>query len=170
MGKATKKAVRKKATPREKKVDVNNPLTLPTIWKGLEGNNVNLEDYAGFVYCITNKVSGRKYIGRKYLWGTRRTKVVGRVNRKRRTSPSNWKHYKGSCVELQEDIKKLGLDSFLFEIVWLCKTRRDTNYKELEEQVKRDVLHARNKDGEFAYYNGLIIARIYRERTKNESC
>lgn len=169
---ATKKTVRPPTKKREKKVDPLNDLTLPTPWEGLVGcgahHNIPLEDYAGFVYLITNLKSGRKYIGKKVLWRHSRVKVVGRQNRKRKVSPSDWTHYKGSCEELKEDIKNLGLECFRFEIVWLCKTRRDLTYKELEEQVKRDVLHVRSPDGQYAYYNGLISAKVYRERERKE--
>ena len=164
---ATKKAVKKRV--REKKVDPLNDLTLPTPWEGmLLDPRFPLEDYAGFVYLITNLTNGRMYVGKKVLWRHSRVKVAGRQNRKRKVSPSDWTHYKGSCEELKEDIKNLGLSSFRFQIIWLCKTRRDMTYKELEEQVKRDVLHARLPNGEYAYYNGLISAKVYRERAKKE--
>ena len=28
----------------------------------------DINDLYGFVYCITNKSTGKKYIGRKYFW------------------------------------------------------------------------------------------------------
>jgi hypothetical protein len=155
--------------PREKKVDPLNDLTLPTPWEGLDNHPIPLEDYAGFVYLITNLTNGRKYIGKKVLWRHSRVKVAGRQNRKRKVSPSDWTHYKGSCEELKEDIKRLGLSSFRFEILYLCNTRRALTYKELEEQVKKDVLHARLPNGEYAYYNGLISAKVYRERKGKEN-
>lgn len=34
----------------------------------------DIGDYFGFVYCITNKITNRKYIGRKYLWQFRNPK------------------------------------------------------------------------------------------------
>lgn len=165
MNKVTKRTTRK---PRERKVNPDKPLLEHTEWLGLEGNNVNLEDYAGFVYLITNLKSGRKYIGRKYLWAHTRVKVANRKNRKRKVSESNWRHYKSSCDELKEDIKRLGSDCFRFEIMWLCKTRKETNYKELEEQVKRDVLFKKLPSGEFEYYNGNILSRYFRAKENDD--
>lgn len=161
MNVTTKRAERK---PRQRKIDPNKPLTDPTDWLGLDGNQINLEDYAGFVYQITNLKNKRKYIGRKYLWSHTRVKVANRKNRKRKVSESNWRHYKSSCDELKEDIKKFGVDNFRFEIIWLCKTRKETNYKELEEQVKRDVLSKKLPDGTWEFYNANIMCRFYREK------
>lgn len=168
----SKKATPKKRVarrPREKKIDPNNDLTRPTPWEGvITDPKFPLEDYAGFVYLITNLTNGRMYVGKKVLWKHSRVKVAGRQNRKRNVSPSDWTHYKGSCEELKEDIKSLGLECFSFEILHMCKTRRDMTYGELHEQVMRDVLHKRLPNGEYAYYNGLISAKVYRERAKKE--
>ena len=54
----------------------------------------------GFVYQITHKESGRKYIGKKQLHSYTRKKVAGRKNRKRVVKESKWKSYTGSCDEL----------------------------------------------------------------------
>lgn len=153
-----KKAAAKR--PREKKVNPNEQLTLPTPWIGTEQIE---EDHEGFVYLITCLKTKRKYIGRKYLKARTRVKVAGRTNRRRKVSESNWRHYKSSCDELKKDIAELGIDKFKFEIIWLCKSRRETNYKELEELVKRDVLTAKLKDGTDAYYNGNILSRYFKE-------
>ena len=62
----------------------------------------------GFVYLITNLSSGRKYIGRKYFYSTRRIKVKGRKTRKVVRKESDWKHYIGSNKTLKNDINRLG--------------------------------------------------------------
>ena len=52
-----------------------------------EGKNFDTipNGHFGFIYLITNTQSGRKYIGRKYFYSTRRIKVKGRKTRKDRT-------------------------------------------------------------------------------------
>ena len=60
-------------------------------------------NHFGFVYCITNKTTGRKYIGRKYFWSFRTP-----PGKKRKVKQeSDWKKYYGSCPELKEDIKRI---------------------------------------------------------------
>lgn len=148
----------KKPRSREKKLDPKKPLLLPTPWIGTESIT---EDHEGFVYLITNLKTHKRYIGRKYLKSRTRVKVAGRTNRRRKVSESNWRHYKSSCDVLKEDIAGMGLGAFQFEIIWYCKTRKETNYRELEELVKRDVLTAKLKDGTEAYYNRNILSRYF---------
>lgn len=116
---------------------------LPTPWKGVPRNT---SSYYGFVYLITNLTNDKKYIGRKYFW----------AKRKRKLFESDWKVYKSSCKELVSDIKKLGVDKFKFEILHLCKTRGNTNYMELKEQVLHEVLERKD------YYNSNILSRFFR--------
>ena len=67
-------------------------------------------DYYGFVYLITGKQTGRRYIGRKYFWQKRKPRTG---SKRRVTSESDWKKYYGSCPELKEDIKEYGKLDFL---------------------------------------------------------
>lgn len=152
--------------PREAKLNPKKPLALPTPWEGLlgpsRGLSVDLTEYEGFVYLILHKKTGKGYIGRKYLWSNTRVKVAGRKNRKRKKTESNWRHYKSSSADVKEAICTDGLDSFRFIILHWCKTRRETNYRELEEQVKRDVLSAKLPCGDWKYWNANILSRYFR--------
>ena len=56
----------------------------------------NIDDSFGFVYCITNLLNGRKYIGRKYFHQLRKPRGGG----KRVKSESNWKKYYGTLTNL----------------------------------------------------------------------
>lgn len=114
--------------------------------------DTNPLDYEGFVYLITNTQSGRMYVGRKYTFVQKKTRIVGE---------SNWRTYYGSSDELKADIKKLGKDAFKREILHFCRTRGETNFKEVEEQFNRKVLHALLPNGERAYYNGNIMSRYF---------
>ena len=52
----------------------------------------DIGDFFGYVYLITNKSTGKKYIGRKYFMQKRKPKG----GKRRVTSESDWKKYYGS--------------------------------------------------------------------------
>ena len=83
----------------------------------------------GFVYCITNKKSGKMYIGRKYLGKTRRVKRKGNKRRRVIRKDSDWRTYIGSSKLLQEHIDK-NKSNFKFEILAFGKTKGQVNYME----------------------------------------
>lgn len=86
----------------------------------------------GFVYETTNKVDGRKYIGRKSYdsdWG------------------GGWEDYLGSSKLLKKDIDRLGVDSFERRILEECDT-----YEELQQRELYWQLHYKVKDDPM-YYN-----------------
>jgi hypothetical protein len=105
----------------------------------------------GFVYLITNLTNDRKYIGKKSFWTRRKDKKTGR----RKTKESDWKNYFGSCDELNEDVKLLGGNNFLREILYLCPHKKSMSYYETMEQFKRDVLMTDD------YYNTNIEGRFF---------
>jgi len=66
-------------------------------------------EFYGFVYCITNLLSGKQYIGKKFFWSTKR-KQVNKV-RKRYKVESDWKEYWSSSDELKEDVRTIGTEN-----------------------------------------------------------
>jgi hypothetical protein len=119
----------------------------------------DIGDYFGFVYCITNKTTGRKYIGRKYFWSFRTP-----PGKKRRVKQeSDWKKYYGSCPELKEDIKKYNKENFNREILSLHKAKGDCNYEETKQLFLNNVLSESLDDGTPAYYNSNILGRYMRK-------
>ena len=109
---------------------------------------VDPDTYYGFVYLITNTVSGRKYIGRKFYHTYKKRK---------RFRESNWRVYAGSCKPLKEDMKRLGKDKFTFEIICNYKTRGGVVSGEVHFQTDNDVLSPELLPcGERLYYNGQI--------------
>ena len=106
----------------------------------------------GFVYLITNKLNGRKYIGKKFFW----SKGHRMVNKKRKRilKESDWKKYFGSNKPLQEDVKKYGPENFEREILHLCSSKSECAYLEAYEQFVRHVLMDDN------YYNEWISFKL----------
>jgi len=119
----------------------------------------NIGDYFGFVYCITNKTTGRKYLGRKYFWSFR--KPPGKKRKVKQES--DWKKYYGSCPELKEDIKKYGKEIFSREILSLHKTKGFCNYEETKQLFLNNVLSESLDNGSPAYYNSTILGRYMRK-------
>jgi len=131
----------------------------PWIYNGEVFDTDNIGDYFGFVYCITNKTTGRKYIGRKYLWSFRTP-----PGKKRRVKQeSDWKRYYGSCPELKEDLKKYGKEIFSREILSLHKAKGDCNYEETKQLFLNNVLTESMVDGTPAFYNSNILSRYFRK-------
>ena len=122
-------------------------------------NEEHINGYYGFVYCITNSATSKKYIGRKYFWSFRKKKGHKRKSKQE----SDWKKYYGSCPELKEDIKKLGKEHFSREILSLHTTLGKTNYEETRLLFNNNVLTESLTDGTPAYYNSYILGRYYRK-------
>lgn len=113
-------------------------------------------DNIGFVYCITNIKTFRKYIGKKTFWFTTKKKVKGRSRRNKR--PSDWQKYFGSNQELLKDVEKYGAENFRRDILHLCKTKSECSYLELKEQMERRVLERPE------YYNEWIMVKIRKRK------
>ena len=127
------------------------------------------EDCVGFVYLITNKLTGRKYIGKKLAKFSKTTyKVVklknGNKKKKKIRSKvdSDWQLYYGSSPELNKDIELLGIENFSREILYYCKSKSECSYIEAREQFARKVLESDD------YYNGHIQVRVHGSHIKNK--
>jgi len=113
-------------------------------------------DLVGFVYLITNNLSGMLYIGKKQYKVRRRVKVKGRKNRKIVVRGNKWEYYTGSSVWLNSDIAELGKEQFTFEILAQASSKSSLHYLEIELQVKADVLRAKDEEGNPIFYNKMI--------------
>ena len=112
-----------------------------------------------FVYLITNKISGRKYIGKKLFYSHKYISV--KKKRKKVKIESDWRDYWSSSEELKKDIELLGKDSFKREIVVLCNNKGTVNYLEARMQMDMRVLECPEE-----YYNGIINVRVNRSHIK----
>ena len=129
-----------------------------------QNNTVELlpEDCIGFVYIITNTISGRKYIGKKlakFSKTTYKTVKLKNGNKKKKKIrskiDSNWREYYGSSPELTKDVVALGTENFSREILFYCKSKSECSYIEAREQFSRRVLESND------YYNGHIQVRVH---------
>jgi len=129
-----------------------------------EGTSVDSlpEDCIGFVYLITNTITGRKYIGKKLAKFSKTTyktvKLKNGTKKKKKIRSkinSDWMDYYGSSDELNKDILTLGKENFTREILHYCKSKAHTSYLEAKEQFDRKVLESTD------YYNGQISVRVH---------
>ena len=127
------------------------------------------EDCVGFVYLITNTVSGRKYIGKKLAKFSKTTvktvKLKNGTKKKKKIRSkidSDWQTYYGSNDELNKDIQILGPEKFTREILFYCKSKAECSYIEAREQFRHQVLESDQ------YYNGQISVRVHGSHIKGD--
>lgn len=127
------------------------------------------EEFIGFVYCITNSITGRKYIGKKLSKFSKTTyKTVklknGNKKKKRIRSKidSDWREYYGSNDQLNKDVEQLGAENFHREILYYCTSKAECSYIEAREQFSRRVLESDD------YYNGHIQVRVHGSHIKGK--
>ena len=113
------------------------------------------ENFIGFVYIITNTLTGRKYVGKKLFSFAKRRIVKGKSKRFR--AESDWKEYYGSNKELLHDVATHGGEHFRREILHLCRTKGECSYHEAKLQFAMDVLEHPE-----LYYNEQIRVRVHR--------
>ena len=125
------------------------------------------DDCVGFVYCITNTLTGKMYIGKKLAkFSKTKIKTVTLKNGKKKKKKirskidSDWQEYYGSNVELNKDVEQLGKENFLREILYYCKSKAETSYIEAREQFNRKVLESDQ------FYNGHIQVRVHGSHIK----
>ena len=121
-----------------------------------------LEDWVGFVYLITDLENGKKYVGKKNFWSTRRLPPLKGQKRKRtKKSESDWRDYFGSNEEVKLLVENSGRSRFRRKILRLCKSKGEMSYFEAKEQFDRDVLFRDD------YYNEFIGCKIHSKHVKN---
>lgn len=125
------------------------------IYKDKEFTSEDIGEYYGFIYRITNLLNGHFYVGRKYYKSTRKLPPLkGQKRKRKKVVETDWKTYWGSSERLKKDIEELGEENFKREIIYLCKTRGETNYMEAKIQFEEDCLIRED------CYNGIIAIKL----------
>ena len=115
-----------------------------------------ISDNVGFVYQITNLQNGKKYIGKKWFWSSKKLPPLKGKKRKRTVKKeSDWMKYFGSSEEVKLLVEQHGEDNFEREILRLCKTKGECTYYEAKLQFDFDVLLRDD------YYNEFIGCKIH---------
>jgi hypothetical protein len=127
------------------------------------------ENCVGFVYLITNNISGRMYIGKKlakFSKTTYKTVKLKNGNKKRKKIrgkiESDWREYYGSNDQLNADVAQAGAENFTREILYYCSSKAECSYIEAREQFSRRVLESND------YYNGQISVRVHGSHIKGK--
>lgn len=134
-------------------------------WEGMAEDR---EDFFGFTYCITERATGKKYLGAKqfFYWD-------GPVRGYKCTDPRDsdwdsslwrdgeWAKYVSSSKVLQGIIGDRP-HLFQFEVVRMHHNKLDLFHAELTQQIEADVLNAVDADGNYIYFNEQIMGVEYR--------
>lgn len=129
------------------------------LYNGKEFTEEQIEKNIGYVYLITNRIDGRRYIGKKLFYFSKTRTVKGK--KKREKVLSDWKSYWSSSDELKNDVQTLGESNFTREILHLCMNKGSMSYLEAKLQFQFEVLENPSQ-----WYNGIIQCKIHRSHVK----
>jgi len=115
------------------------------------------EGVIGFVYIITDTDTNKKYIGKKLLKSKRKLPPLkGKKRRRHVIKETDWQKYYSSSEEIKSLVEEHGGERFDRKILYLCKSKGEMTYREMREQIDRQVLFRDD------YMNGIIQVRIHK--------
>lgn len=116
------------------------------------------EEIFGFVYEITHKPTGRKYLGRKQLLANRTLPPLKDSKKRRKVvQESNWKAYWGSNSEFKDFRLTLDPSEFTREILVLARSRKLLTYYENKYLFSRGVIEPGS-----LYFNDNVEGRYFK--------
>ena len=125
----------------------------------LTEEDIPFEKPMGFIYMITQKSTGKRYIGRKLLTSASKKTINGK--KKKIRVQSDWQKYWSSSPQIKEWIKEAGGTSdFTREILCFVSTRGSLAYAEELCLYELGVLESNN------WINSNIRSKIYRSWVK----
>jgi len=127
------------------------------------------KDAFGFIYKMTNKATGKMYIGKKqfYHWngpvgGFKATNPTDEWWDSKAWKGSEWETYMSSSVEVLSAAVKGNPWDFTYEVIDYGTDKLDLHIAEVNHQMEEDVLERLDKDGEFLYYNKNVAGMLFR--------
>lgn len=127
----------------------------------LEEEDIPFEKPMGFIYLITQKSTGKRYIGRKLL--TKASKKTVNGKKKKTRVQSDWQKYWSSSPQIKEWIKEAGgTDDFIREILCFVSSKGMLAYAEEFFLYSMGVLESDN------WINSNIRSKVYRSWVKPE--
>lgn len=109
----------------------------------------------GFVYKVTERSTGRWYIGKKQMTRIAKLPPLKGTKRKRRVvKETDWRKYKTSSTAIVELCEKHGEEHFDWEILSFHNSKSMLAWIELGHQVRGDCL--RNEMS----FNGIVNIRL----------
>ena len=122
-------------------------------------------DYVGFVYEITDKSNGLKYIGKKGLISRRKLPPLkGKKRRRVKIIETDWQDYYGSSETVKLLVEENGKENFHREILRLCRKKAEMSYYEAKLQFDTDCILKPDE-----YYNEFIGCKINRKHLLTKS-
>lgn len=139
-----------------------------------EGMPTDISGFFGFIYLITNRDTGKKYIGSKqfFKWagpqgGYKETNPMAPYWDSKAWAENDWQFYASSSDELSAEIKRDGAKNYQFNILELCEDKLALHLCEIKWMVELDVLEALDEYGEYAFYNKNIGRCLFRAPFKH---
>ncbi len=127
----------------------------------LTEEDIPFEKPMGFIYLITQKSTGKRYIGRKLLTKAKKKSFDGK--KKKIRVQSDWQKYWSSSPQIKEWIKEAGGTSdFTREILAFVSSKGSLAYLEEKALYELGVLESDN------WINNNIRSKIYRSWVKVE--